>query len=102
MKKTVSLFFRRSDRFRLIVLGLLATVVGIVLYAIFRKKYFAQAILKLTAIPAALTISIPLCLIGHFDEVYNAGFYLTGILLLAAALYLIFWLVLKTWHRKAR
>ena len=83
-----------------IVIGLLATLVGAVLYVIFRKKYFAETILKITAIPAALTISIPLCLMGHFTEVYNAGFYLTGILLLAAAIYLIFWLMLKSRERK--
>ena len=45
-------------------------------------------------------MSIPLCLIGHFDKVYNAGFYLTGIVLLAAALYAIFRLVLASASRK--
>ena len=83
-----------------IMIGLLVTIVGAVIYLIFRKKYFARTILKIVAIPAALTISIPLCLMGHFTEVYNAGFYLTGILLLAAALYLIFWLVLESRGKK--
>ncbi|MBQ1401342.1 MAG: helix-turn-helix transcriptional regulator [Firmicutes bacterium] len=83
-----------------IFIGLLATILGAVIYLIFRKKYFARTILKITAIPAALTISIPLCLMGHFTEVYNAGFYLTGILLLAAALYLIFWLILESREKK--
>lgn len=83
-----------------IIIGLLATIAGAVLYMIFRKKYFASTILKIAAIPAALTVSIPLCLMGHFDEVYNAGFYITGIVLLAAALYLIFRLILASRSKK--
>ena len=83
-----------------IIIGLLATVSGAVLYFIFRKKYFAPTILKIAAIPAAFTASIPLCLMGHFTEVYNAGFYLTGIVLLAAALYLIFLLVMESYGKK--
>ncbi len=83
-----------------IIIGLLATIAGAVLYLIFRKRYFAPAILKTAAIPAAFTVSIPLCLMGHFDEVYNAGFYLTGIILLAAALYLIFRLALASAEKK--
>ena len=40
-------------------------------------------------LPVAFTISIPLCLLGRFDEVYNASYYFTGILLLTAAVYLV-------------
>ena len=85
-----------------IIIGLLLSISGMIIYAIFRKKYFADTILKLTAAPVALTVSIPLCLIGHFKEVYNAGFYLTGILILALALYAAFLLILNYRQKKTK
>ena len=53
------------------------------------KKYYAEKIQNAVLLPVAFTISIPLCLLGRFDEVYNASYYFTGILLLTAAVYLV-------------
>lgn len=83
-----------------LIIGIAASLVGLIIYFIFRKKYFAETVLKIALIPIALTLSIPLCLMGRFGEVYNAAFYLSGIVLLAAVIYVIFILLLRL--RKAR
>ena len=75
--------------------GLALSLLGIIIYMIFRKRYFAGTILKLAGIPIAFTLSIPICLIGKFDEVYNAPFYFTGIVLLGVVLYVIFMILLN-------
>ena len=77
------------------VIGFGISVVGVIIYLILRKKYYAGKILKALALPIAFTISILLCLLGRFDEVYNAGFYFTGILLLTFVLTLLAWVLLS-------
>ena len=71
------------------IIGVFLSVAGIILYMICRKKYYAEKILNAVLLPVAFTISIPLCLLGRFDEVYNARYYFTGILLLTVAVYLV-------------
>ena len=72
-----------------LIIGGILSAVGILLYLICRKKYYSEKILNAVLFPVAFTISIPLCLLGRFDEVYNASYYFTGILLLTIALYLV-------------
>ena len=82
-----------------IVIGIACTAVGIIAWLFTQKKHYGRTVLKLTGLPAAFTLSTVLCLIGHFGEVYNAAFYFTGILLLAAALYILFLLALAKRQR---
>ncbi|MBR0373951.1 MAG: helix-turn-helix transcriptional regulator [Mogibacterium sp.] len=82
------------------VIGAVLSVIGIVLFLVFRKRYFAGKVLKIVLLPIAFTVSIPLCLAGHGDEVYNAAYYLSGILLLTIALYALANLALARTFRK--
>ena len=77
-----------------LIIGILLSAAGLIAYAACRKKYYADRLLKAALVPAAFTVSIPLCLFGRFDEVYNATYYLTGILLLTAAIYLVLQIVM--------
>ena len=78
------------------LIGAFVSVIGIVLFLIFRKRYFARTLLKIIVIPIAFTVSIPLCLMGHFGEIYNAGFYFTGIVLLTLIISAVLWLILSS------
>lgn len=77
-----------------LIIGALFSIAGIILYIICRKKHYAWKILNAALLPISFTISIPICLLGKFDEVYNASYYFTGILLLTAAIYLVFRMIL--------
>ena len=77
-----------------LIIGGILSAVGIMLYLTCRKKYYAEKILNAVLLPVAFTISIPLCLLGKFDEVYNASYYFTGILLLTVAVYLVLRIVI--------
>ena len=77
-----------------LIIGGFMSAVGIILYMICRKKYYAEKLLNAVLLPVAFTVSIPLCLLGRFDEVYNASYYFTGILLLTIAVYLVLRIVI--------
>ena len=70
-----------------LVLGVAASAVGLGAYALLRKRWFARRILRVALVPVCFCLSLVAVLWGHFGEVYNAPFYLSGILLLAIALY---------------
>ena len=70
-----------------LALGVVASAIGLVAYALRRKRWFGRRILQVALVPVCLTVSLVAVLWGHFGEVYNAQFYLSGILLLAIALY---------------
>ena len=77
-----------------LMIGIILSTAGLIAYAACRKKNYADRLLKAVLIPVAFTVSIPLCLFGRFNEVYNATYYLTGILLLTAALYVVLRIVI--------
>ena len=83
-----------------LIIGGFLSAVGIILYMICRKKYYAEKLLNAVLLPVAFTVSIPLCLLGRFDEVYNASYYFTGILLLTIAVYLVLRIVILLKKRK--
>ncbi|MCR5067044.1 MAG: helix-turn-helix domain-containing protein [Erysipelotrichaceae bacterium] len=85
-----------------LVIGLFLTVVGMLMYLLFRKRYFAKAVLKAALLPAAFTLAIVLTLWGHFSEVYNAPYYLSGIVLLGMAIWLLAVMMINNRHEKAR
>ena len=70
-----------------LVIGIVASVAGLVAYALLRKRWFARHILRAALLPACLGVSLVAMLWGHFGEVYNAAFYLSGICLLGLALW---------------
>ena len=77
-----------------LMVGIALTAIGFIAYALCRKKHYGEKILKTVLLPAAFTVSIPVCLAGHFDEIYNAAYYFSGIVLLTAAIYALFRLIL--------
>ena len=77
-----------------LIIGILLSAAALIAYLVCRKKYYADRLLKAALVPVAFTVSIPLYLFGRFDEVYNATYYLTGILLLTAAVYVVFRIVM--------
>lgn len=70
-----------------ILIGAAASIVGMIAYAALRKRWYARRILRIALIPACFTASIVATLWGSFGEVYDAAFYLSGMCLLALALY---------------
>ena len=84
-----------------IILSFAVTLISAVLYIFFRKKYFASRILDYVLIPSvSLCVSILLILWGNSGKVYNASYYLSGILLLAISLIFLYHFALKLFRRK--
>ena len=77
-----------------LIIGGILSAAGIIVYMFCHKKYYAEKLLNAVLLPIAFTVSIPLCLLGRFDEVYNASYYFTGILLLTIAVYLVLRIVI--------
>lgn len=83
-----------------IVLGVIWSLVGITVCVVCRKKYFFETCVKAAMIPIALTVSTVSVIAGRFEEVYNAAYYLTGILLLASLLYVLFGILFHTFRAR--
>ena len=69
-----------------IMLGMVLTVIGIILYLAFRKTRFRKRVHFLMMLPAAFTVSM-LVLLLEKRTIYNAAYYFTGILLLTFLIY---------------
>ena len=82
--------------------GIIASIVGIILCIVFRKKRAFGPILKITMIPVSLTVSLAAILVGRFNSVYNAPFYFVGIVLLAALIYLLFLIIYSSVKSRRR
>lgn len=73
-----------------IILGIVSTLIGLIAYSLLRKRFCGKTILKLTLFALSFTISILLVLWGKMDQVYNAAYYLSGIVLLSIFIELLF------------
>ena len=78
-----------------IVLSAASAIFGMIAYLLLKKKYYARIILKIAMFPVSLMMSILLILSGHFNEIYNATYYFSGILMLSIALYAFLLMILK-------
>lgn len=72
-----------------LAIGVAASIVGLIAYALLRKRWYARRVLRVALVPICFTVSLIAVLWGHFGEIYSAQFYLSGIVLLAMALYAI-------------
>ena len=70
-----------------LAVGIIAGVLGLASYALLRKRWYAKRILRIALLPVCFSVSLIAVLWGRFDQVYNASFYLSGICLVALALY---------------
>lgn len=82
-----------------IALGAALSAAGLVAYLLLRKKRFAERILKAALLFVCLTVSILAVLAGRYGQIYDAAFYLSGILLMTIALYALFLVAYE--HAKA-
>lgn len=85
-----------------IVIGAVLSIAGLVFCYFNRRKYFFSRALKITMIPVSLTISLLTVLAGSFGVVYGAPYYLTGILLMAMLIYLLFIIVYSLYAQKRK
>ncbi|MBQ6655378.1 MAG: helix-turn-helix transcriptional regulator [Erysipelotrichaceae bacterium] len=87
-----------------LVIGMVISTVGVISCLLLRKKRFITTLMKMVALPLAFTLAIPLTLAGHFDEVYNALYYFSGILIVALAIWGLLWLLIERYAeaRKSR
>ena len=72
-----------------LTIGIVASAVGLGAYVLLRKRWYGRRVLLAALIPACFTVALIAVLWGRFDQVYNAAFYLSGICLVALALYAI-------------
>ena len=70
-----------------LAVGIIAGVIGLIAYALLRKRWYAKHVLRIALLPVCFSVSLIAVLWGRFDQVYNASFYLSGICLVALALY---------------
>ncbi len=70
-----------------IILAGLFSVIGIIIYALLKNRYLKQIVLKVTPLPLSFLASLLIILAGHFEEIYNAAYYFSGIVLLSIAIY---------------
>ena len=70
-----------------LVIGIAASAIGLAAFALLRTRWYARRVLRVALVPVCFSISLVAVLWGHFGEVYNAAFYLSGICLVALALY---------------
>ena len=85
-----------------LVFGTGFTLIGLFILFILRRTRYRESILRLTALPFCFTISLLLVLAGRFDQVYNASYYLSGIIILTILLYLLFLALYGMYKQKKR
>ena len=70
-----------------LILAIATGVVFLVVWWFMRKYWYAKHILRVALFPWCFAASIVAVLWDKFDQIYNAAYYFSGILLLTAALY---------------
>ncbi len=73
-----------------LLIGAGFSLIGLAGLYMLRRTRYRELILKLTFLPFCFTASLLLVLAGRYDQVYNASYYLSGILILTCLLYLLF------------
>lgn len=66
-----------------IIIGIALSFVTMSIYLIFRKRYYAKMIFRVASFFISFTLSIFIVLAGKMNKVYNASYYLSGILLIS-------------------
>ncbi len=85
-----------------ILLAAICSMIGIIAYFLLKDSFLKQIALKVTVFPVSLLISMLLILLGHFNEVYNAAYYFSGILLLTAVICIFLLTLLEQKKRSGR
>lgn len=69
-----------------IMIGMTLSFVFISLYLVYRKRYYSKIIFIIATFFVSFTLSLFIVLAGKMDKIYNASYYLSGILLLTICL----------------
>lgn len=85
-----------------IVIGAGVSLIGLVICFIVRKKYYFSRVLKVVMVPVVLTISLVAVLAGKYNIVYSAPYYMSGILLAAILLYILFIILYSQYSQKRK
>ena len=83
-----------------LALGAGLSLAGLAGVFLLRKTRYRETVLKLAFLPLCFTFSLLLVLAGRYDRVYDASYYLSGILILTGLLYLLFLAVLDIRRRR--
>ncbi|MCR5822793.1 MAG: helix-turn-helix domain-containing protein [Lachnospiraceae bacterium] len=83
-----------------ILIGSVVSLAGVGIYLLFRfvlkKKYLTNVVLKVAAVPGMFTLAVALSMIGNKGKgIYDPGHYLAGVVILFAALYALFLMVVR-------
>ena len=84
------------------MLGVCASLLCMVILFFARHTRYAGTMLKVTALPVSFTLSLFAVLAGKRSQVYNAVYYLSGILVLTVLLYILFLAVYGMYRRKKK
>lgn len=84
-----------------LLFGTGSSLISLIVLFLMRRTRHKAMILKLTALPICFTLSLLLVLAGRYGQVYNAQYYLSGILILTILLYLLF-LALYDMHKQKK
>lgn len=83
-----------------IMIGASASVVGIILCLIFRRKRFIGRMTKAVMVPVAFTLSMIAVLAGNTDTVYSAQYFLSGMVLIGILLYVLMYILYTLYMEK--
>ena len=84
-----------------LLFGTGSSLIGLIVLFLMSRTRYRETIMKLTAVPLCFTLSLLLVLAGRYGQVYNAQYYLSGILILTILLYLLF-LALYDMHKQKK
>ena len=84
------------------VIAAVMTAAGLIISLLLRRRHYFSWLLKATALPLSLLLAIVLTLAGHFNEVYNAVYYFSGIMIVALALWAVMCILLDRWLDKRK
>ena len=82
--------------------GAALSAAALIVFFFLRRTRYAETALKLSMIPFSFTLSIFLVLFRKWDQVYNASYYLSGILIVTILLYLLFLSLYGMYRKKQK
>ena len=77
------------------LIGIVFSIVGIAAAYLSHNKYYGATVRKIALIPLSFTVSLFIVLSGRFDQIYNAAYYLSDIILLGICVYLLLYKLLN-------
>ena len=83
-------------------MGACASLLCLVVLFLMRHSRYRDIMLKVTALPVSFTLSLLAVLAGRRSQVYDAVYYLSGILIVTVLLYILFLAVYGMYRKRKR